>query len=51
MSVFRIEIKQSAKKELAQLPKSTAEKIAMQIIALADNPRPNGCIKTGWHGT
>jgi mRNA interferase RelE/StbE len=45
MTVCRIEIKQSAKKELAHLPKSTAEKVAMQIIALADNPRPNGCKK------
>jgi len=43
MTVYRIEIKQSAKKELAQLPKPIAEKIAMQIMALADNPRPNGC--------
>ena len=45
MTVYRIEIKQSTKKELAQLPKPTAEKIAMQIRALADNPRPNGCKK------
>ncbi|MGZ8944570.1 MAG: type II toxin-antitoxin system RelE family toxin [Methylococcaceae bacterium] len=45
MTVYRIEIKQSAKKELAQLPKTIAEKIAMQIKALADNPRPNGCKK------
>jgi mRNA interferase RelE/StbE len=45
MTVYRIEIKQSAKKELAQLPKPTAEKIAMQIMALADNPRLNGCKK------
>jgi len=45
MTLYRIEIKQSAKKELAQLPKSIAEKIAIQITALADNPRPNGCKK------
>ena len=45
MTVYRIEIKQSAKKELVQLPKPIAEKITMQIIALADNPRPNGCKK------
>ena len=45
MTVYRIEIKQSAKKELAQLPKPTAKKVAMKIKALGDNPRPNGCKK------
>lgn len=42
---YRIEIKQSAKKELALLPKPIAEKIAVQIKALAGNPRPSGCKK------
>ena len=45
MTVYHIEIKQSAKKELAQLPKTIAKKIALQIMELADNPRHNGCKK------
>lgn len=42
---YTIEIKQNAKKELARLPSSIAEKIIEQIRLLADNPRPNGCKK------
>lgn len=39
---YTIEIKQSAKKELAQLPKHIAEKIIRQIRGLANNPKPKG---------
>ncbi len=42
---YRIEFKQTAKKELAQLPRSAAEKVIECIKALADNPRPDGCKK------
>ena len=45
MTVYRVEIKLSAQKELAQLPRQIAEKIASQIKALAENPRPHGCKK------
>ena len=45
MTRYSIEFKQSAKKELAQLPRPIAEKVAERIKALADNPRPDECKK------
>lgn len=45
MTVYRIEFKQSAKKELAQLPRPIAEKILERIKALADNPKSDACKK------
>lgn len=45
MTLYCIEFKSSAKKELAKLPKSIAEKIVVSIKSLADNPRPDGCKK------
>jgi mRNA interferase RelE/StbE len=45
MTCYRIEFKQTAKKELAQLPRPIAEKVAERIKALAENPRPDGCKK------
>jgi mRNA interferase RelE/StbE len=42
---YLIEIKQSAQKELAKLPRSIADKVIKQIKVLADDPRPNGCKK------
>jgi len=45
MTRYRIEFKQTAKKELAQLPRPIAEKVAERIKALAENPRPDGCKK------
>lgn len=39
---YRIEIKPSAKKELAQLPRETGENVVKAITALAENPRPHG---------
>lgn len=40
MTLYRIEFKQTAKKELAQLPRPIVEKVAERIKALAKNPRP-----------
>lgn len=45
MSRYQIEIKVSAKKELARLPRQIAEKVVERIKWLADNPRPYGCKK------
>jgi len=45
MTRYRIEFKQTAKKELAQLPRPIAKKVAERIKALAENPRPDGCKK------
>jgi len=45
MTQYRVEIKSKAKKELADLPKVAAEKIASEILRLVDNPRPLGCKK------
>ena len=45
MNRYQIEIKASAKKELARLPRSIAEKVVERIKWLADNPRPDGCKK------
>ena len=42
---YLIEIKQSAKKELANLPRNIADKVIKQVRALANDPRPNGCKK------
>jgi mRNA interferase RelE/StbE len=42
---YSIEIKQSAQKELANLPRNIADKVIKQVRALADDPRPNGCKK------
>ncbi|GDX84259.1 plasmid stabilization system [Methylococcaceae bacterium] len=39
---YRIEIKPSAKKELAQLPREIGESVVKAIAALAENPRPHG---------
>jgi mRNA interferase RelE/StbE len=45
MTAYIIEFKQSAKKELTQLPVSIAEKVLNKIKELAANPRPDGCKK------
>ncbi|WP_262965831.1 type II toxin-antitoxin system RelE family toxin [Methylobacter psychrophilus] len=39
---YEIEIKQSAQKELAKLPRSIADKVIKNIKALTNDPRPNG---------
>ena len=45
MARYRIELKKSAVKELAQIPKKDLRRVTGKIAALADNPRPKGCVK------
>jgi mRNA interferase RelE/StbE len=42
---YRIEIKRSAAREIADLPKSDCQRVVANVQALADNPRPHGCEK------
>lgn len=42
---YKVEIQESAKRELKKLPKSIAGRILEKIIKLGDEPRPNGCKK------
>ena len=42
---YRIEIRPSALKELADLPKRDRRRVARKIDALAENPRPVGAKK------
>lgn len=44
-SSFRIEIKRSAAKEIAALPKQYLKAVTTAISKLAKNPRPVGSIK------
>ena len=45
MATYRIELKKSAQKNLAQLPKDVQHRIGEAINALAHDPRPDGCKK------
>ncbi len=45
MGEYRVTFARSARKELEQLRPPTATRIFAQIEALAENPRPNGCVK------
>ena len=45
MAKYKIEIKRSAVKEIKKLPAKDLKKILAKISSLADNPRPNGCVK------
>ena len=45
MARYRIELKKSAVKELAQIPKKDLRRVTEKIATLADNPRPKGCAK------
>ena len=45
MANYSIEIKKSATKEMAKLPKVHLQRIVTKIEALAKEPRPNGCKK------
>ena len=46
MASYRLQIKQSAAKELEAIPrKADRQRIARRISALADDPRPRGCRK------
>jgi len=42
---YRVEIANSARKELAALPKRDLRRVARAIDALAKAPRPAGCVK------
>lgn len=45
MENYKIEIKKSAIKEIAKLPKYILKKIIHKIQLLSREPRPNGCKK------
>jgi len=45
MAKYRVEIKKSAVKEIKKLPKQYLKHVLSKIAALAENPRPEGCIK------
>lgn len=49
-SRYRIEIKRSAAKEIRAIPrKKDRQRVVARIEALADDPRPPGCVKlSGW---
>jgi mRNA interferase RelE/StbE len=42
---YRVEFLASAEKEFLRLPKGDRQRIGARIDALADNPRPSGCVK------
>ena len=42
---YRVEIKRSAVKEIAALPKREQRRVVRAITALADDPRPDGVRK------
>lgn len=45
MSRYRVELTQSAQKELNRLPAKVIEKIIIVLKSLEENPRPIGCKK------
>jgi mRNA interferase RelE/StbE len=45
MAKYKIEIKRSAVKEIKRLPQNDLKKIISKISSLANNPRPDGCVK------
>jgi len=45
MGKYRIEVKQSAAKELGKIPKKELTRILDKISSLSDAPRPEGSIK------
>ena len=45
MENYKIEIKKSATKEIAKLPKNILKRILNKIQSLSSDPRPNGCKK------
>jgi len=42
---YRLEVKRSAAKEIADLPKADCQRVVAKIQLLAGEPRPNGCEK------
>ncbi len=45
MASYRIEVKRSAAKEIADLPRADCQRIVAKLRALADEPRPHDCEK------
>jgi len=45
MARYKIEVKQSAAKELRKIPKASLVRVLDRIASLADNPRPDGSMK------
>lgn len=45
MASYRIEIKRSAAKEIADLPKADCQRVVAKVQVLASDPRPDGCEK------
>ncbi len=45
MASYKIEIKKSADKEIAKLPKVVLRRIIDKIQTLSSDPRPHGCKK------
>ncbi|HEX3903800.1 MAG TPA: type II toxin-antitoxin system RelE/ParE family toxin [Polyangia bacterium] len=45
MGSYRLEVKRSAAKEIADLPKADCQRVVAKIQLLANNPRPHGCEK------
>jgi mRNA interferase RelE/StbE len=42
---YSLEVKRSAAKEIADLPKSDCQRVVAKIQLLASDPRPHGCEK------
>jgi mRNA interferase RelE/StbE len=42
---YRLEVKRSAAKEIADLPKAECQRVVAKIQMLAREPRPHGCEK------
>jgi mRNA interferase RelE/StbE len=42
--VYRVELRPRAEKDLAALPRDSQRRIARAIDALAEDPRPAGCV-------
>ena len=45
MGSYRLEVKRSASKEIAALPKADCQRVVAKIQLLASEPRPHGCEK------
>lgn len=45
MARYKIEVKKSAAKEIAHLPRKDTQAVLARISALAENPRPPDCKK------
>lgn len=45
MASYSIEIKRSAQKEIAKLPKPYLKSVTAAIASLAEDPRPRGSVK------